>query len=99
MTKENQYGNSPSMKIATWNVNSVRARTAHLTRWLQEFRPDVALLQELKCVEDQFPRVAIEDLGYNVALVCQKTYNGVAVLSKSPIDIEHVALPGDAVVG
>ena len=83
------------MKIATWNVNSVRARTVHLTRWLEEFRQDVALLQELKCVEDQFPRVAIEDLGYNVALVCQKTYNGVAVLSKSPIDIEHVALPGD----
>ena len=82
------------MKIATWNVNSVRARTVHLTRWLEEFRPDVALLQELKCQDDQFPRVAIEDIGYNVALLGQKTYNGVAVLSKSPIDIEQSGLPG-----
>jgi exodeoxyribonuclease-3 len=82
-------------KIATWNVNSVRARQEHLTRWLGELRPDIALLQELKCVEDQFPREAIEDAGYNIAVVCQKSYNGVAVLSKSPIDVELTALPGD----
>ena len=82
------------VKIATWNVNSVRARAAHLQQWLGEFRPDIVLLQELKCLEEQFPRTEIEDLGYNVAILGQKTYNGVAVLSKSPIDVEQSGLPG-----
>lgn len=82
------------VKIATWNVNSVRARAAHLQQWLGEFRPDIVLLQELKCLEEQFPRTEIEDLGYNVAILGQKTYNGVAVLSKSPIDVEQRGLPG-----
>lgn len=81
-------------KIATWNVNSVRARTQHLLQWLGEFRPDIALLQELKCVEEQFPRTEVEDAGYNVEILGQKTYNGVAVLSKSPIDVEQRGLPG-----
>ncbi len=83
------------MKIATWNVNSIRARAQHVERWLGEFRPDIALLQELKCVEEQFPRTQIEDLGYNVALVGEKTYNGVAILSKFPIDVEQTGLPGN----
>lgn len=82
------------VKIATWNVNSVRARAAHLQQWLGEFRPDIVLLQELKCLEEQFPRTEVEDLGYNVAILGQKTYNGVAVLSKSPIDVEQRGLPG-----
>ena len=82
-------------RIASWNVNSVKARLGHVTKWLSEFAPDVLLLQELKCVEEQFPRMEIEDLGYNVAVVGQKTYNGVAILSKSPIDLELTALPGD----
>jgi len=81
------------MKIATWNVNSVRARSSHLARWLDEFKPDVALLQELKCMGDQFPHDAVEHLGYNIEMVCQKTYNGVAVLSKHPIDVEMTGLP------
>jgi len=83
------------VKIATWNVNSVRARAEHVQTWLRDFKPDIALLQELKCVEEQFPREAIEDIGYNVAILGQKTYNGVAVLSKSPIEVEQRGLPGN----
>ncbi|MEQ8505993.1 MAG: exodeoxyribonuclease III [Rhodospirillales bacterium] len=83
------------MKIATWNVNSVKARLPRVQEWLADFQPDVALLQELKCVEEAFPRMEIEDLGYNVAVSGQKTYNGVAILSKHPMDVELTALPGD----
>ena len=83
------------MKIASWNVNSVKARLEHLLRWLKEASPDIVLLQELKCVDEAFPRMEIEALGYNVAVVGQKTYNGVAILSKFPIDVELTALPGD----
>ena len=82
-------------KIATWNVNSVKARLPLLLRWLDEFSPDVVLLQELKCVDEAFPREALEDKGYNVAVKGQKTYNGVAILSKTPIDVELTELPGD----
>ncbi len=83
------------VKIATWNVNSVKARLAHLLQWLDEFGPDIVLLQELKCIEENFPAIEIEDKGYNVAVAGQKTYNGVAILSKSPIDVEETQLPGD----
>lgn len=83
------------VKIATWNVNSIKARIVNVLDWLREAQPDVVLLQELKVVADQFPRMEIEDLGYNVALVGQKTYNGVGILSKSPIDVDLTALPGD----
>ncbi len=83
-------------KIASWNVNSVKARLEHLSKWLTDFAPDIVLLQELKCIEENFPAMEIEDLGYNVAVVGQKSYNGVAILSKSPIDVELTALPGDA---
>jgi exodeoxyribonuclease-3 len=82
-------------KIATWNVNSVKARLPLLLRWLDEFDSDVVLLQELKCVDEAFPREEVEDKGYNVAVKGQKTYNGVAILSKSPIDVELTELPGD----
>lgn len=74
------------MQIATWNVNSIRTRLPHLTQWLREDKPDVVLLQELKCTEDQFPFMEIEELGYNVAMHGEKTYNGVAILSKFPIN-------------
>ncbi|MCW8862672.1 MAG: exodeoxyribonuclease III [Rhodospirillales bacterium] len=84
------------MKIATWNVNSVKSRLQHLTEWLRLASPDVVLLQELKCVTDAFPAIEIEDLGYNVAVVGQKTYNGVAILSKLPLEVEAETLPGDA---
>jgi exodeoxyribonuclease-3 len=82
-------------KIATWNVNSVKARLARVTEWLAEAKPDVALLQETKCTDDTFPREEIEALGYNVALNGQKTYNGVAILSKRPIEDVTRGLPGD----
>ena len=71
------------MRIATWNVNSVRQRLDHLLAWLRETAPDVVCLQEIKCVDEQFPREAIEALGYNVVTHGQKTFNGVALLSNS----------------
>ena len=83
------------VKIATWNVNSVKARLPVLVRWLKEFSPDIVLLQELKCTTEAFPTLEIEDEGYNIAATGQKTYNGVAILSKSPIDIEITQLPGN----
>ena len=83
------------MKIATWNVNSVKARLPRVVEWLSEFQPDVALLQEIKSVEEAFPAMEIGDLGYNVRVSGQKTYNGVAILSKSPVEVELTALPGD----
>jgi exodeoxyribonuclease-3 len=74
------------MKIATWNVNSIRARLPIALDWLKENKPDVVLLQELKCTEDDFPKSCFHDLGYNMAIYGQKTYNGVAILSHYPID-------------
>lgn len=83
------------MRIATWNVNSIKAHLGAVTSWLKERAPDVVCLQELKCVDDAFPRSEIEDLGYNVTVHGQKTYNGVAILSKHPIDEAKPRLPGD----
>jgi len=84
-----------SLKIATWNVNSVRSRITHLLDWLREDAPDIVLLQELKCTNDVFPYMEIEELGYNIAVHGQKTYNGVAILSKYPLDEVITGLPGD----
>lgn len=81
--------------IATWNVNSVRPRLTHLLRWLEERRPDVVLLQETKTEDGGFPFEALEDAGYNVAHYGQKTYNGVAILSKGPIEDVVRGLPGN----
>ena len=83
------------MKIACWNVNSIKVRLPHLCDWLKEAAPDVVLLQETKVTDEQFPALEIEDLGYNLAVAGQKTYNGVAVLSKRPLEVEHRTLPGD----
>ena len=82
-------------KIATWNVNSIRARLPRVLEWLAEFGPDVVLLQEIKVVDEAFPAMEIEELGYNIAVHGQKTYNGVAILSKSPIEDVLCGLPGD----
>ena len=82
------------MKIASWNVNSVKARLPNVLRWLEEAQPDIACLQELKCVDDAFPRDDIEALGYNVETHGQKTYNGVALLSKYPLEDVSRGLPG-----
>lgn len=84
-----------TITLATWNVNSVRARLDNITGWLQDHRPDVVLLQEIKCINDQFPASAFEDLGYNIAVHGQKSYNGVAILSRQPIDDIVTRLPGN----
>jgi exodeoxyribonuclease-3 len=81
-------------KVATWNVNSIKARLPRVTEWLKSAKPDVVLLQETKCEDAAFPRAEIEELGYNLALCGQKTYNGVAILSKSPIEDVTCGLPG-----
>lgn len=83
------------MRIATWNVNSVNARLETVVRWFEEAAPDVACLQEIKCVDEKFPAEAFERLGYNVAVHGQKTYNGVAILSKTPLEDVRRGLPGD----
>lgn len=82
------------MRIATWNVNSVRQRLDHLLTWLKEAEPDVVCLQETKCLDDAFPRLEIESAGYNVAVHGQKTFNGVAILSRFPMETQ-AGLPGD----
>ncbi|HEY4983390.1 MAG TPA: exodeoxyribonuclease III [Pseudolabrys sp.] len=83
------------MRIATWNVNSVRQRMDSLQVWLAERKPDIVCLQEIKCVNEAFPREAFEALGYNVAVHGQKTFNGVALLSKLPFDEVAPGLIGD----
>lgn len=83
------------MRIATWNVNSVRLRLDHVLAWLKEAQPDVVCLQEIKCQTDVFPREPFETLGYNVAVLGQKTFNGVAVLSKLPLEDVTLGLAGD----
>jgi exodeoxyribonuclease-3 len=82
------------MKIATWNVNSIRIRVEAAVQWLKEAQPDVVCLQELKCQDDQFPKEPFEALGYNCAVHGQKTYNGVAILSKRPMEDATPRLPG-----
>ena len=82
------------MRIATWNVNSVRQRLDHLLLYLREQQPDVLCLQEIKCVDDAFPRAEVEALGYNVETHGQKTFNGVAIISKYPVEVTR-GLPGD----
>lgn len=82
------------MKIATWNVNSIKVRLPNLLAWLEEAAPDVVCLQELKCVDDAFPREAVEDAGYAVETHGQKTYNGVALLSRQPLEDVRRGLPG-----
>lgn len=85
----------PAMKIATWNVNSIKARLPRVIDWLgSDAAPDVVLLQETKVVDDAFPALEIEELGYNIAVHGQKSYNGVAILSKRPIDDVMCGLPG-----
>ncbi len=83
------------MRIATWNVNSVKQRVDSAVAWLKERAPDLVCLQETKCVDDAFPREPFEALGYNLAIHGQKTFNGVAILSKLPFDEVTLRLPGD----
>jgi len=83
------------MRIATWNVNSVKVRLPLLLAWLEEAKPDVVCLQEIKCLASDFPELELKGLGYHAELVGQKSYNGVALLAKErPRDVIY-ALPGD----
>ncbi len=81
------------VRIATWNVNSINARIERVVEWLEEAKPDVVGFQELKCVDEKFPYEAIESLGYNVLVHGQKTYNGVAIISKFPLEDARRGLP------
>src|SRR6202012_4738198 len=83
------------MRIATWNVNSVRQRIELLVTWLKEGKPALVGLQDVKCVDAAFPRLEIEALGYNVVTHGQKTFNGVALLSKLPFEETKSGLAGD----
>jgi len=82
------------MKIATWNVNSLKARLDAVKTWLTEASPDVVCLQEIKTTDEGFPAELFESLGYNCAVHGQKSYNGVAILSKTPLTDVAVGLPG-----
>lgn len=80
------------MRLATWNVNSIRARKERVHAWLERARPDVACLQELKCEQHQLEAIGLPQLGYHVAASCQKTYNGVAILSRVPMENVTIGL-------
>lgn len=82
------------MKIISWNVNSLKMRLPILEKLVAEEKPDVILLQEVKCMTDAFPYLEVEGLGYNVAVHGQKTFNGVAILSRSPIEDVTKGIPG-----
>jgi exodeoxyribonuclease-3 len=80
--------------IATWNVNSIRARVPRLSAWLEARRPDVVCLQELKCTEDEFPSLPLKALGYEACVHGQRGYNGVAILSRRGLAHVRRGLPG-----
>jgi exodeoxyribonuclease-3 len=82
-------------KIATWNVNSVKARLPHLLAWLEDAKPDIVCLQEIKCQAEDFPTLELKGLGYNVEALGQRSYNGVAILSREPARDVMRGLPGD----
>ncbi|MDA7424442.1 exodeoxyribonuclease III [Thalassococcus lentus] len=83
------------MKIATFNINGIKARIGALTDWLDEAQPDVVLCQEIKSIDEAFPREPFEDRGYIVETHGQKSFNGVAILSKFPLEDVTRGLPGD----
>ena len=82
------------MRLATWNVNSLKVRLPHLLDWLARQQPDAICIQETKVEDAKFPREEIEAAGYQVAFSGQKTYNGVAIISKSPPDNVQAGIPG-----
>ena len=82
------------IKFVTWNVNSIRIRTAQVVEFCAREHPDLVLLQEIKCEESQFPKLFFSEIGYRVEVVGQKSYNGVAVLSRDPITVLRRSLPG-----
>src|SRR5438128_11870522 len=84
-----------AIRIATWNVNSIKSRLENTVTWLKERQPDIVCLQETKCVDEGFPREPFEALGYNLAVHGQKNFNGVAIFSKLPLDEVTLRLPGN----
>jgi exodeoxyribonuclease-3 len=82
------------MKIATWNVNSVKARLGNLLSWIEEAQPDILCLQEIKCLAADFPLLELKSLGYHTVAVGQRSYNGVALISKEPARDIVTVLPG-----
>ena len=82
------------MKIATWNVNSLKVRLPHLLDWLPAAQVDVVCLQETKQEDAKFPRAEIEAAGFQVAFSGQKTYNGVAIVSRTPLEDIQAGIPG-----
>ena len=82
------------MKIATWNVNSIRTRKDHIVQWLQTNPVDILCLQETKVIDKDFPRAVFEDLGYHVYIYGQKAYNGVAIFSKNPLESIYFGFSG-----
>ncbi len=87
------------MRVATWNVNGLRARLDYVRHWLEAREPDVVALQELKLADDQFPHAALAEAGYRAVLHGQKGWNGVAVLAREPLEPLQVGLPGQEDLG
>ena len=83
------------MKIASWNVNSIKARLEHVLNYCQNSSMDVLLMQEIKTLDENFPKNSFEDIGWQVVTHGQKTYNGVAIASKKDIEVTQIGLPGD----
>jgi exodeoxyribonuclease-3 len=86
-------------KIATWNVNSIKARLPNVLEWLKAAEPDVLCMQEIKCVAENFPTLEFEDAGYSVAICGQKTYNGVAIVARGNLEDVRTGLPGEKGIG
>jgi exodeoxyribonuclease-3 len=86
-------------KIATWNVNSIKARLPHVLEWLKAAEPDVLCLQEIKCIAENFPTQEFEDAGYSVVVCGQKTYNGVAIAARGNLEDVRTGLPGEKGLG
>jgi exodeoxyribonuclease-3 len=87
------------MRVATWNVNSLRARHGFVLHWLRARRPDVVGIQELKLEDDDFPSAELEHAGYRAAAYCQRGWNGVAILAREPIEVVQRGLPGQDEMG
>jgi exodeoxyribonuclease III len=83
------------MRIATFNVNSIKLRASTVIDWMKQWQVDVIALQELKCMDDAFPRAAFEEAGYNIAIHGQKAFNGVALVSRHALEDVKTGLPGD----
>ena len=87
------------MRLATWNINGLRARLDFILHWLESRQPDIVGLQELKMEEDQFPSMVFEAAGYSTLVHSQKAWNGVAILSRNPMELVTAGLPGQEKYG